>query len=69
MSFTYASRWVPLREAAAELGCSLPTIWRLRASGILLRGVHWHRSGPGRRAPVMLNVEGARLALQVWCSR
>jgi hypothetical protein len=69
MSFNYISDWRPLPEAAAMLGCSVSTLWRLRAAGVLGRGVHWHRVGLGRRAPVVVNVSAARLALQIQLSR
>ena len=60
--------WLPLRQAADALGVSLPTLYRMRREQVLLSGVHWHR-GIGRRSPVQVNVESARLALQILCSR
>lgn len=65
----WETRWETLADAAAEIGCSISTLYRLRASGLIARGVHWHRTGPGRRAPVVFNVPAVRLALQVFCSR
>lgn len=65
----YARQWLPLEQAAEALGVSVRTLYRLRLAGVLQRGVHWHRNGLGRRAPVQVNVGAARLALQVFCSR
>lgn len=69
MDSPYRSEWVPVAVAAKELGCSVRTLQRLRRAGVLRRGVHWHRSGLGRRAPVQVNLPASRLALQVWCCR
>jgi SLT domain-containing protein len=68
VSVSYSSDWRRIDAAAAALGTSISTLYRLRRDGVLLRAVHWHRVGGGRRAPVVINVTAARLALQVWCT-
>lgn len=68
MNHTYQTEWLPLADAAAHLGVSISTLYRLRQSGHLRRAVHWHRSTPGSRSPVHINVAAARLLLQVACS-
>lgn len=65
---SFSSDWLPLRKAADALGISISTLYRMRAQGLLLPAVHWHR-GLGRRSPVQVNVTASRLALQVFCSR
>jgi hypothetical protein len=65
---SFSSDWLPLESAAAALGVSISTLYRLRRQQVLLAGVHWHR-GIGRRSPVQVNVSASRLALQVLCSR
>lgn len=69
MTVSYSSDWRRIDDAAAALQTSVSTLYRMRAAGVLLPAVHWHRVGPGRRAPVVVNVPAVRLALQVWCSR
>jgi hypothetical protein len=61
----YQSEWLGQREALARLGMSRATLHRLRAGGVIRDGVHVHRIGPGRRAPLRINVPACVLALQV----
>lgn len=68
MSVSYESDWLPLTQAAKELGCSVSSLYRMRRTGLLLPAVHWHRSSMGKRAAVQVNVSAARLRLQVFLS-
>jgi hypothetical protein len=61
----YQSDWRPHLEALKILGCSRMGFWRYRDDGIIRPAVHYHRTGRGSRAPLMINVPACRLALQV----
>lgn len=56
--------WLSNRDAADVLGLNVRQLRRLRAKGVLLPGVHWHRFGTDKRSKISYEVEGCRQALQ-----
>ena len=61
----YETDWRPQSEALQMLGLSMMGLYRLREAGLIRGGVHYYRTGQGSRAPLLFNVPGCRLALQI----
>ena len=57
--------WISTERAAAELGLSVRTLYRLRRAGVLLAGVHWLTTGTGPRAAVRYNTVACLMRLRV----
>ena len=50
-------KWLPNREAAAELGVTVRTLYRWRREGLLLPGVHYGRSSHGSTSRIYVDVD------------
>ena len=53
-------KWLPNHEAAAELGVTVRTLYRWRAQGLLLPGIHYGRSSEGLRSKIFVDVDRVR---------
>ena len=64
MSITYSEEWLEIQPLAKHLRCSLRMIYKLKADGIFIGGIHFYSIGNGKtRGKCIYNLQSCREAL------
>ena len=64
MSITSSEEWLEIQPLAKHLRCSLRMIYKLKADGIFIGGIHFYSIGNGKtRGKCIYNLQSCREAL------
>jgi len=64
MSITSSEEWLEIQPLAKHLRCSLRMIYKLKADGIFIGGIHFYSIGNGKtRGKCIYNLQSCRKAL------
>lgn len=62
----FQSEWINAAEFRARLQIGRTTQWRLMKSGFLRLGIHFIRTGIGKRSALKFNYPACELALAIY---